>query len=92
MKCSKPPFSAASGDQSIVDDRALDGRAVDVGDRDAPRPQVGDVALLEEDDPVGVGEDRGHVGGQEGLAVADADHERHVHPGADEPVGLARGA
>ena len=56
---------------------------------DARRVEVDDVALLEEDDPVGVGEDRGDVAGEERLAVADADDERHVHPGADEPVVLA---
>ena len=70
-------------------DRALERRAVDVGDRHAPRPDVGDVALLEEDDPVGVGEDRGHVRGEEALAVAEADDERHVLARADEPVALA---
>ncbi len=62
---------------------------VDIGDRDAPRSQVGDVAVLEEDDPVGMGEDRGHVRGEEALAVAEADDERHVLAGPDEPVALA---
>ena len=56
---------------------------------DAGRPQVGDVALLEEDDPVGVGEDRGDVAREEALPSREADDERHVLPGADEPVGLA---
>ena len=37
-----------------------------------------------------VGQDRGHVGGEEVLAVADADDERHVHARADQPLGLAR--
>ena len=55
----------------------------------APRPEVGDVAVLEEDDPVGVGEDRGDVRGEEALAVAEPDDERHVLAGADQPVALA---
>ncbi len=55
---------------------------------DAPRPEVDDVALLEEDDLVGVGEDGGHVGGEEALPVGEPDDERHVLAGADEPVAL----
>ncbi len=70
-------------------DRALDRRAGQVGDDHAPGPEVGDVALLEEDDPVGMGQDRRHVAGQEALAVADPDDERDVQPGADQPVRLA---
>ena len=76
--------------------RPVDGRhgalargAVHVGDGHAPRPQVGHVAILEEDDPVGVGEDRRDVGGEKGLAVAETDDERHVLAGADQPVALA---
>ena len=41
-------------------DRSIDRPPGDVGDRHPARAQVGDVALLEEDDLVGVGEDR-HV-------------------------------
>ena len=69
---------------------AFERGAVDVGDGDAPRPQVRDVAVLEEDDLVGVGQDRRDVRGQEALAVAEADDERHVLAGADQPVALAR--
>ena len=72
----------------IVSDR-VSGFAIDVGDRDAPRPEVGDVAVLEEDDPVRVGQDRGDVRGEEALAVAETDDERHVLAGADQPVALA---
>ena len=64
-------------------------RAVDAGDLDARGMEVDHVALLEEDHLVRVGEDGRDVAGQERLAVADPDDERHVHPGADEPVGLA---
>ena len=70
-------------------DRAFERRAGDIGDRHAPRPDVGDVAVLEEDDLVGVGEDRRHVRGEEALPVAQTDDERHVLAGADQPVALA---
>ena len=70
-------------------DRAFQRRAGDIGDRHAPRPDVGDVAVLEEDDLVGVGEDRRHVRGEEALPVAETDDERHVLAGADQPVALA---
>ena len=51
--------------------------------------QVGDVAVLEEHDPVRVGEDRGHVGGQEALPVREAHDERHVVAGPDQAIALA---
>ena len=50
--------------------------------------EVGHVPLLEEDDPVGVGQDGSDVGGQEGLAIAQPDDERHVLAGADQPARL----
>ena len=65
----------------------LDAR--DVGHPDGAAHEVGDVALLEVHDPPRVGQDRGHVRGQERLAVADAHDERDVHPRSDEPLGLA---
>ena len=89
MKWSKPPFSAASGVQSTrvtSRSRGAPSTSVIVGAR---RAEVDHVALLEEDHPVGVGKDRRHVGGEERLAVAEPHHERHVLPGADEPVRLA---
>ena len=70
-------------------DRALDRRAGDVGDGDAPRPDVRHVAVLEEDDLVGVGEDGRDIRGEEALAVAEADDERHVLPCPDQPIALA---
>ena len=36
-----------------------------------------------------MGEDRGHVAGEEALAVTESDHEGHVLAGSDEPVALA---
>jgi hypothetical protein len=73
-----------------VDDRdgTFLGCARDVGDRHARRPQVGDIALLEEYHAIGVGEDGGDVAGQERLPVGEPDDERHVLAGADEPVSL----
>ena len=66
---------------------ALD--AVEARDDDRVRVQVGDVALLEEDDPAGVGEHRRDVRGEQVLALAEAHDEGHVVARADEPVGLA---
>ena len=89
MKWSKPPFSAASGVQSmIVSARSAATPSTSVID-DAGRPDVGDVALLEEDDPVRVGEDRRDVAGDEALLAVQAHDERHVLAGADEPADLA---
>ncbi len=51
--------------------------------------QVRDVAVLEEDDPIGVRQDRRDVGGEEGLAVGESHDERHVLARADQPIGLA---
>ena len=62
---------------------------MDIGHGHAPRAQVGDVAVLEEHDPVGMGQDRGHVRGQERLVIAEPDEERHVLARPDEPIALA---
>ena len=67
---------------------ALHRPPVDVGDDHAARPQVGDVALLEEDDAPGVREDRRDVGGEERLALPEPDDEGHVLPRPDQPVVL----
>ena len=88
MKWSKPPFSAASGVQSTIVTGAIADVAVDVGDDDAGRPDVGHVALLEVDDPVRVGEDRRDVARDEALLAVQAHDERHVLAGADEPADL----
>ena len=70
-------------------DDPLDLGAVDVGDRHAPWPQVGDVAVLEEHHLVRVGQDGRHVAREEALAIGQPDHEGHVLAGPDKPVGLA---
>ena len=69
-------------------DRPLAGRARHVGDRDPRGPKVGDVALLEEDHAVRVGQDRRHVGGEERLALADPDDQGHVHAGPHQAMRL----
>ena len=74
------------GDQRL---RALARRAVDVGHEDACRQDVGDVTLLEEDDPVRVGEDRRDVARDEALLAVQADDQGNVKAGADEPADLA---
>ena len=68
---------------------ALERDAGDVRHGDAPRSEIRDVAVLEEDDLVGVGQDRRDVGGEEALAVAEPDDERHVLAGADQAIALA---
>ena len=65
------------------------GLAVEVGDRHPVRADVGNVALVEEDDPVRVGEDRRHVAGEERLAIRDANDQRHILARADQPVCFA---
>ena len=69
--------------------RALAPGAVDVGHLDAARQDVGDVALLEEHDPVRVGEDRRDVAGDEALFAVPPDDQRHVLACPDEPADLA---
>ena len=61
----------------------------EVGHHHAGRPHVGDVALLQEDDPVGVGEDGRDVAGDEALLAVEADDERHVQAGPDQAADLA---
>ena len=88
MKCSNPPFSATSGVQSMIVSGRGSDLAVDVGDDDPGRAHIGDVAFLQEDDPVRVGQDRRHVAGDEGLLAVEPHEERHVLTGADQPAGL----
>ena len=70
-------------------DLTLERLAVHIRDRDAVRADIGNVPLVQEDDAVRVRQDRGDVTRQERLAVGDTDDERHVLPGADQPVRLA---
>ena len=67
---------------------ALDGDARERRDPDARRRHRGDVAVLEEEEVARVGQQRGDVGGDVVLVLAEADHERGPHAGDDEAVGL----
>ena len=64
------------------------GHAIQARDLDAGRPDVGHVTLLEEDDPVRVGEDRGDVAGNEALLAVPADDQWHVLAGTHEAAHL----
>ena len=68
--------------------RARDDGPGKVGDDDPGWSQVRDVALLEEHDLAGVGEDRRNVARQEALALGEAHDQRHVLAGADESLRL----
>ena len=68
-----------------------EGVVVEVGEADAGGGEDGDFAVLEEVDVAGVVEDAGDVGGEEELALADAEDGRRAHAGGDEGVGGVRG-
>ena len=78
--------------------RSLDGDAPaarrasprGVDDRVALAADVGDVAFLEVDDAPRDRQQRGGVGGEEVLAVAQADDQRAAVARADDAAGLAR--
>ncbi len=63
---------------------ALDRRPGAVDDRDRAAPQARHVAVLEEDDVPGVGEQRGRVGGEEPLVGRDAEHQRRAAARRDD--------
>ena len=66
----------------------LGGLAVEVGDLDAVAGDRDDLVLAELERLAGVLDERGDVGGEEVLALADADDERAVAAGGDHPVGV----
>ena len=70
---------------------ALDGLAVEVGELDAGGGEDGHVAIGEEVDVARVVENAGNVGGDEGLAFADADDDRRAEARGDDLVGLGGG-
>ena len=76
------------GDVPVDVERAgLGGVAVEVGDDRAVAGQRDDLVLAELDRLAGVVDERGDVGGDEHLALADADHQRRGAPGGDDLVG-----
>ena len=69
-------------------DEPLQAHPVDVGHHGRTGPYIGDVAVGQEDDLLGVRDQCRGVRGEEALALAEADDQRHVEPGADQAVGL----
>jgi hypothetical protein len=68
---------------------ALRRRAVEARHRDAVAGDGDDLVLAELERLVGVLDERRHVGAQEVLALAEADDQRAVAPGRDDPLGIA---
>ena len=67
------------------------GGAVEVGEGDAGGGEGGEFAVGEEVDGAGVVEDAGDVGGEEELALAEAEDGGRAEAGGDELVGLVGG-
>ena len=63
------------------------GRALERARLVAVGVDRGDLAVVEMDDAGGVPHERGRIGGEEHLAVADAQHERAAVAGHDQRVG-----
>ena len=71
--------------------RALDGRPVDGLDGDAVAGDLGDLPVLDDQEAAGVVQHRGHVGGEEGLPVAQTHHQGADHPGGHDPARFVAG-
>ena len=67
------------------------GPAFEVREGDSGEGEDGELAVGEEVDVAGVVEDAGDVGGEEELALADADDGGRAHAGGDELVGVVGG-
>ena len=67
------------------------GAAFEVGEGDAFAGEHGELAVGEEVDVAGVVQDAGDVGGEEELAVAEADDGGRAHAGGYELVGVVGG-
>ena len=65
--------------------------AFEVGEGDAVDGEGGDFVVVEEVDVAGVVENAGDVGGEEELAVAEAEDDGRAHAGGDHLVGLVGG-
>lgn len=68
----------------------LGGAAVERRHRDAVAAQFDHLVLAQLDRRAGVGDERGHVRGEEGLALADADHQGRVPARAHDHVRRVR--
>ena len=69
----------------------LFGCAVEVSEGNAVDGEGGDLVVVEEVDIAGLVENAGNVGGEEELAVAEAEHDGGAHAGGDHFVGLEGG-
>ncbi len=70
---------------------ALDGFAVEIGQLNAAWSQHGDIAVIEEEHIPGVTKNRGNVGGDEELLVAESDDDGRTGAGGDNLVGIGAG-
>ncbi len=68
--------------------RPIDRDAVEANDPHPIGADHRDVPLVEDHHVLCVLQDGGHVAGQETLTVAQPHDQRHVHPGADDLVGM----
>ena len=69
------------GVEAELGDLAGDRDVVEIADVDGIRGDDGDVVVVQIDHPLGVGEDGGGVGGDDGFPVADADDDRDCRGG-----------
>ncbi len=88
MKCSKPPFSAASVSHSMVEASCWTGSFVSIEKLDGIRRQPRDLQVVDVVDRAGVLEQRGHVRGNQGAALGLADHQRAVLAGGVDGARL----
>ena len=70
--------------EAELGDLAGDGNVVEIPDVHRFRGDDGDVVVVQIDHPLGVGEDGGRVGSDDGFAVADADDDRAAAAGGDD--------
>lgn len=68
----------------------LSGRPVEVRHRHAVPAQLHHLVLAQFDGGPRMRDEGGHIGGKEGLALADTHHQRGVAPGAHHHVRLVR--
>ena len=71
-----------------VDDLRLHGDPVQGGDLGAERGDGRDLALTQHEHALGVGDDRGDVGGDVVLLLAKPDDQRRVEARPDEELGV----
>ena len=77
------------GVEAELGDLAGDRDVVEVADVDGIRGDDGDVVVVQIDDALGVGDDGGGVGRDDGFSVTDADDDGAAAAGGDDLVRLA---